>query len=281
MIDPGAYREQSRANWREMAPGWEEQRGWFLANTRPVIDRLVELAAPRPGQTFLELACGPGDLGFAIAERLGPAGRLIATDFSPEMLAVARRGGEARGLANVEYRVADAERLEFDDDSVDGVVCRWGFMLMADPAGAFAETRRVLRAGGPVAFSVWAAPERNPWASLPAATLVRRGHVPPPEPGVPGPFALADPDSIRALVIAAGFDAPQLEEIRFEFRYADADELWQTLLRLSGSLARAIDELDADERQATRAAIVDSLEPYRSDDGSYNAPAVTWGVLAR
>jgi SAM-dependent methyltransferase len=281
MIDPDAYREQSLANWREMAAGWEERRSWFLANTGPVIDRLVERAAPHPGQTFLELACGPGDLGFAVAERLGDDGRLIATDFSPEMLDVARRGGEARGLQNVEYRVADAERLDFDDDSVDGVVCRWGYMLMADPAAAFAETRRVLRAGGPLAFNVWAEPERNPWASLPALTLVQRGHVPPPEPGVPGPFALADPDRIRTLVTAAGFDEPQLEEIPFEFHYADADELWNTLLRLAGSLARAIEELDADERQATRTAIAESLEPYRDEYGSYNAPAVTWGVLVR
>jgi ubiquinone/menaquinone biosynthesis C-methylase UbiE len=281
MIDPDAYREQSRANWGEMAHGWEERHEWMLGNTRVVIDRLVELAAPHPGQTFLELACGPGDLSFAVAERVGAEGRVMATDFSPEMLDVARRDGEARGLRNVEYRVADAEDLELGDGSVDGVLCRWGFMLMADPAAAFAEARRVLRAGGPLAFSVWAAPDRNPWASLPAATLVEHGVLPAPEPGVPGPFALADPDQIRSLVTAAGFEEPQLEEIGFAFRYADADDLWDTMLQLAGSLARAINELDADERQVTRGAIAQSLEPYRQDDGSYNAPAVTWAVLAR
>ena len=281
MIDPDAYREQSRANWREMAAGWEERRAWMLDNTRVVIERLVELAAPHPGQTFLDVACGPGDLGFAVAERVGTDGRVVATDFAPEMLAVARRVGDARGLQNVEYRVADAEQLDFADGCVDGVVCRWGFMLLADPAAAFAEARRVLRPGGPLAFSVWAGADRNPWATVPGATLVERGVVPPPEPGVPGPFALADPDRIRSLVTAAGFEEPQLEEIRFAFRYADADDVWESLLQLAGPLARAIDALDTDERQATRAAIVQSLEPFRQDDGSYDTPAVTWCVLAR
>ena len=83
------------------------------------------------------------------------------------MVDVARRNGEARGLSNVEYRVLDAERMDLDDDSVDGVVCRWGYMLMADPAAALGETRRVLRDGGPLAFAVWMTPDRNPWAAVP------------------------------------------------------------------------------------------------------------------
>ena len=99
---------------------------------------------------------------------------MISTDFAPEMVDVARRYGEARGLENVEYRVLDAERMDLDDDSVDGVVCRWGYMLMADPAAALKETRRVLRGGGPLAFAVWRTPDRNPWAAVPGMTLVQR-----------------------------------------------------------------------------------------------------------
>src|SRR3954453_1624005 len=280
-IDPDAYREQSRANWGEMASGWEERRSWFLANTGIVIDWLVERAAPHPGQTFLELACGPGDLGLAIAEQLGDGGRLIATDFAPEMLDVARRAAEARGLENVEFRVVDAEHVDLDDDSVDGVVCRWGYMLMADPAAALAQTRRVLRDGGPLAFAVWMTPDRNPWAAVPGMTIVQRGHMPPPEPGAPGIFALGDPGRVRELVTGAGFGEPELEEIAVDFRYADFDDLWDTLLRLSGPLARVLHALPDDERQATRASIMESLSPYRNEDGSYSVPGATLGVLAR
>ena len=280
-MDLDAYREQSLATWGQMAPGWADRREWLRDVTRPVSAWLVETADPRPGQTLLELAGGTGDLAVALAERVGDQGLLIASDFSPEMLEFARQAGAACGLTNVEYRVLDAERLDLPHDSVDGVVCRFGYMLMADPAAALRETRRVLREGGALSFTVWMGPERNPWAALPPLTLVERGHLPPPEPGTPGIFALADPTRIRQLVMQAGFGEPELEEIDFDFRYADGDELWDSIVRLAGALARAINALPPDELQATRAAIEQRLAPYRQSDGSYRPPAAAWGVRAR
>jgi len=280
-IDRDAYREESRDTWGKMAPGWEDRNEWMIDVTGSVNEWIVEKADPQPGQVVLDVAAGPGDLGFRVASRVGDGGRVISADFAPEMVSVARKLGDRQGLTNVEFRVLDAERMEFDDDSVDAVVCRWGYMLMADPAAAFAESRRVLRDGCPLAFAVWAAPDRNPWAALPAMTLVERGHMPPPEPGPPGIFAMADPDLIRSLVTGAGFAEPQLEEIAFNFRYADEDDVWDALVRLAGPLAAAVDGLAEDERQATRAAIVESLAAFRNEDGSYAAPAVSWGVLAR
>jgi len=280
-IDLDAYRAQSLATWGQMASGWEDRREWLMDITGRVNGWLVEKADPQPGQTLLEIAAGTGDLGFAVAERVGEGGRVISSDFSPKMIDVARRRGEARSLSNVEYRVLDAEKMDLDDDSVDGVVCRWGYMLMADPAAALRETRRVLREGGPLAFAVWTTPDRNPWAAVPAMTLVQRGHLPPPEPGAPGIFAMGDPGRIRELVTGAGFAEPELEEIAFGFRYAGFDDLWDTLIRIAGPLAHVINALPDDERQATRAAIMHNVEPYRGQDGSYTAPAATWGVLAR
>jgi ubiquinone/menaquinone biosynthesis C-methylase UbiE len=280
-IDLDAYREQSRQNWGQMAAGWADRREWMNDITGRVNEWLAEKADPQPGQTILDIAAGMGDLGFRVAERVGDEGHVISTDFAPEMVDAARRNGEARGLTNVEYRVLDAESMDLDDDSVDGVVCRWGYMLMADPGAALEQTRRVLRDGGPLAFAVWGTPERNPWAAVPGMTIVQRGHMPPPEPGAPGIFALGDPGRIRELVTGAGFGEPELEEITVDFRYADFDDLWDTLLRLTGPLARVLRVLPDDERQATRAAIMDNLSPYRQEDGSYSAPGATWGVLAR
>jgi len=154
-------------------------------------------------------------------------------------------------------------------------------MLMADPGAALAQTRRVLRAGGRLVFVVWMGPERNPWAALPAATIVELGHAPPPEPGTPGIFSLADPARIRTLVTGAGFAEPLVEELAFEFRYADADDLWDTLLSVASSFSRAIAALGDDERRATRAAIEAALAPYRRDDGSYRPPAAAWAVVTR
>jgi SAM-dependent methyltransferase len=280
-IDRDAYREQSLETWGRMASGWEKRREWLMDVTRPANEWLVEKANPQPGQTILEVAAGTGDLGFKVAERVGQDGHVISTDFAPEMVDVARRQGEARGLTNVEFRVLDAERMDLDDDSVDGVVCRWGYMLMADPAAALKETRRVLRDGGPLAFAVWMTPDRNPWAAVPAITLVQRGHVPPPEPGAPGIFALGDSGRVRELVTGAGFGEPELEEITFDYHYADFDDYWDALVRLAGPFARAVLALPDDEQQATRAAIMENVAPYRNEDGSYTAPAATLGVFAR
>jgi SAM-dependent methyltransferase len=279
-MDLDAYRTQSLETWGRMAAGWEDRREWMLKVTGSVSDWLLERADPQPGQTFLDIAAGTGDLGFRVAERVGEGGRVITSDFAPEMLDVARRAGNARGLTNAEYRVVDAERMDLDDDSVDGVVCRFAYMLVADPGAALRETRRVLRDGGPLAFAVWMTPDRNPWAAVPGMTLVERGHMPPPEPGAPGIFAMGAPARVRELVTGAGFGEPELEEITFDFRYADADDLWDALIRLAGPLAQAVEALPEDERRETREAILENVEPYRNDDGSYTAPAAAWGVLA-
>lgn len=280
-MDRDAYREQSRETWGTMAAGWEARNQWTNEAAGRVNEWIVEKADPQPGQTVIDLAAGPGDLGFRVAERVGDGGRVLSTDFSPEMVGVARRLGEARGLTNVEYRVLDAEAMDLDDESVDAVVCRWGYMLMADPAAALSETRRVLHRGGSLAFAVWAAPERNLWAALPAKTLVDRGHLPPPEPGAPGIFAMADAARIRGLVTGAGFGEPELEELSFEFRYADTDDFWDVLVSLAGPLARVVKTLPEGELQATRDAIEQSVAQFRAGDGSYSIPAVCWGALAR
>jgi len=278
-FDPDEYRAQSLASWNETASGWEAGREWLRENTAPVSARLLELAEPRPGQSVLELAAGTGELGFELGERVRPGGSVLSSDFAPEMVEAARRS--SRGPGNVEHRVLDAERTGLPDASFDLVVCRFGFMLMAEPAAALREARRVLRDGGALVFAVWAGADRNPWAAVPRSVLVGRGHVPPPEPGTPGIFSLADPQRVRELVTGAGFGDPEIEDVPFTWHYESADGLWDTLRRFSGALASALDGLDAAERQATRAAIEDSLAPWVRADGSYDVPALARVVRAR
>ncbi len=278
-MDLQTYRETSLQTWDEMAPGWEDRREWILGITGPINEWLVDRVDPQPAQTVLDVAAGTGDLGFIAAKRVGESGKVLCTDFAPQMVEAARRNGERIRLSNVEYRVLDAERMDLDADSVDGVLSRWGYMLMADPAAALRETRRVLRDGGTLAFAVWQTPDRNPWAALPGMTLVQRGHMPAPEPGAPGIFAMGEADRVAELVTGAGFDEPRLEELTFEWRYS-ADDLWDTLTRLAGPIARVLNELPEQERQDTRAAIEESLAQYRQD-GELLVPAACWGVVAR
>jgi SAM-dependent methyltransferase len=279
-MDLDEYRTQSLQTWKDIAPGWEDRREWMWRLTESIGQWMVDRVDPQPGDTVLELAGGIGDSGFIAARRLGNEGRLVQTDFSPEMSEAARRNGERLGVSNVDYRVLDAEDMDLADDSVDGVICRWGFMLMADPAAALRETRRVLRDGGRLAFVVWRTPDLNMWAAIPGMTLVQRGHLPPPEPGAPGIFALGDADRVRELVTGAGFGKHEIQELGFDFRYADEEDYWDALVRLAGPLAVLIKELDEDERNATRETIAQQTEQYRQDDGSYVIPGSSWGVVA-
>ena len=140
------------------------------------------------------------------------------------MAEIARRRSAELGLTNVEHRNLDAERIELADDSVDGVVCRWGYMLMPDPAAALTETRRVLRSGGRLVFAVWSGAAVNPWISVAARILVAQGRMPPPEPGEPGMFVLADEELLGDLVESAGFANVRMEDVPVHYDYPSVDE---------------------------------------------------------
>jgi SAM-dependent methyltransferase len=274
------YRAESLASWNEAASGWGMRRGWLFEQTRPVTRWLVESVGSAAGQVILELAAGPGDVGLSIAERLESGGRVILSDFSPEMVGLSRQNGAARGLTNVEYRVLDAERLDLADGSVDGAVCRWGVMLMADPDAALRETRRVLRSGGRLAFAVWTSPDRNPWMAVPTATAVELGVAESPDPSRPGPFRLGDPDLLRSLVRGAGFSNPEIEEIAFAFHYRDFDEFWDVLIQLSARFAAAVAAQPEPEREELRRVLAEKLSPFRGDDDAFTMQASSWGVRA-
>ena len=197
------YAQISLDTWQRMAEGWNSERKWVWESSRIVSEWMVQAIDPRPGQTILEIACGAGDTGFAAAAKVEPTGRLISTDFAPNMVEAARRQSQRLGLTNVEHRVLDAHAMDLADGSVDGVLCRWGFMLMEEPAGALNETRRVLRKGGRLAFSVWGEPAANPWAAIPGRVLQEHTEMAAPPPDVPGIFAMADP-TLNAIIAGEG-----------------------------------------------------------------------------
>jgi SAM-dependent methyltransferase len=157
--------------------------------------------------------------------------------------------------------------MDLDDSSVDGVVARFGYMLMADPHAALAETRRVLRDGGRLSFAVWGAPDQNPWAAVPGMTLVERGHLPAPEPGAPGIFAMAAPSRIRELVTAAGFGEPSIEQVPVDWGYVDSAEHWEKTLKLAAPIAEAVNGLAPEQRDEVRDAVAQQVDELLAGPG--------------
>lgn len=272
--------DESFEGWQAVAVGWERRRALTWGVTRRVSERMVDLLDPKPGETVLEIAAGPGDTGFLAAERIGPSGRLISSDLVPGMVAAAERRAAELSLTNVDFRALDAETLDMPDQSVDGVLCRWGYMLVAEPAVAFAETRRVLEPGGRAAFAVWGTADENPWASAIGRVLVAGGWMERPNPDAPGPFRLADPEHVRRLAQDAGLELVVQEDVPLTWRYGSVDEYWAVSRDLSRTLSTALEPMSEKEVQKVYADANKALETYRSGDG-LAVPALSRVALAR
>lgn len=274
------YRREIYEIAEAIAPTWERRRADIEEVATPVRVWMLRELRPRAGDTVLELAAGVGETGFETAAIVGETGRLITSDLSPAMLDAARRRGAELGVTNVVYRIIDAERIELDNDSVDGVLCRFGYMLMADPATALAETRRVLRPGGHLTLAVWGALERNPFFAIIAISLVQHGHIPPPEPPpAPGPFSLASAERLEELLRGAGFAEVRTEEVPGRFVIPDVDEYLSVIADTAGPIALALRGVAESDRALVRTDVEDSLRRFAAGDG-YELPCVALCAVA-
>jgi SAM-dependent methyltransferase len=278
-MDREELRHQSYEAWERMAGGWEMAVERIEASATPVREWLIRELAPRRGDVVLELAAGPGETGFAAAAAVGEQGHVISSDRSPAMVEVARRRAEQLGLRNIEHLVLDAEDLDLPDALVDGAICRFGYMLMIDPGQALSETRRVLRPGGRLVFAVWREAGRNPWVAVPGEMFVRRGVVPPPEPGAPGMFTLASDKRIQELLGDAGFTTWKIEDVSVRFVAADLDEYITGAREMGGAFAQAWDAATEDEREQMTAQLAAAFAPHRVE-GRLELPGLAACVVA-
>ena len=274
-MDHEAFRATSREKWEAAAPGWGAVRAAFQRDALPVSRWLVDAIHPQPGHAVLELAAGPGDTGLLAAELLRPGGKLISTDGAEAMVELARARAEELGLSDVvEARAMEAEWIDLSAASVDAVLCRWGYMLLADPETALRETRRVLKPGGRLALAVWDRAEDNPWSM--GRMVVRLGFAEPDPPGSPGPFALGDRERLEELLAAAGFvDDVEVDAIDFAFTAPDPDTWWQQQLDCSLSLKQLTARLSPADHYRLRDAVDAELAAYAQPDGGLRLPART------
>lgn len=267
MGTPEELRAASREGWSGVADGWERHADRIDASVERATAWMLEAAALEPGERVLEIACGPAGVGLEAARAVAPGGRVLITDFAETMLDAAQRRAAARGIDNVDFRVLDAEEMDLDDGGFDAVVCRFGYMLMADPGGALANTCRVLRPGGRLAIAVWDEGERNPWSSLVGASVMEHFEAPPPEPDAPGQFALADPERLTGLIEGAGFERAGTERIEAVERFDSLEDWWDSILALAGPLATMFRGMPGETVDQIRARAYEKANPYVRDDG--------------
>ncbi len=174
--------------WGSVADSWGEHVDHVEQRAEVVTRLMINAVAPAPGEEMLELACGAGGLGLAIADRLAPGRSVVLSDVAPEMveIAQARAAGRGRVGGTVSTQVLDLEQIDMPDASFDIVVCREGLMFALDPVQAASEIARVLRPGGRAAIAVWGPRDRNPWLGVLADAVQQHTGVPVPLRAPPG-----------------------------------------------------------------------------------------------
>jgi ubiquinone/menaquinone biosynthesis C-methylase UbiE len=267
--DPGeqaTMRAQLHGMWGSVAPAWREHADFIDRRGRVTTERLLELAAVRPGDRVLELACGPGGLGLAAARLAGPDGEVVLSDVAEEMTPVALARAHERGLSNVAARVLDIEAIDEPNQAYDVVLCRDGLMFALDPAQAARELHRILRPEGRYAVAVWGPAERNPWLSIVLDSVSRQLDHPVPPPGVPGPFALSDAEKLSSLLRGANLEV-SIEELPVPMEAASFEEWWERTCALAGALSRVVAALPAEVLDAVQDRARTASERYVGASG--------------
>ena len=253
--------------WAEVADGWGEHADHVDERSAQLTDSMLELAALRPGDRVLELACGPGGGGLAAAPRVAPNGEVVLSDVAAEMTAIAAARAHARGLSNVTTRVLDLERIDEPDASYDVVLCREGLMLVPDPSRAAREIQRVLRPRGRVALVVWGQRERNPWLSVMFDAVSAELGCPVPPTGIPGPFSLEDAGELTTLLVEAGLSDVEVSEAAVPLRANSFEEWWTARCALAGPLTKILASVPEATARAIRDRARAAVGPYDSGGG--------------
>jgi ubiquinone/menaquinone biosynthesis C-methylase UbiE len=261
-MQPQLQRRVQRYGWDRAATAYEPS---WRAQLEPAHDLMLAMAAPQPGESVLDVACGTGLVSLRMAAAVGAAGTVVGTDISGQMVEEARRIAAERGLENARFERADAEALPFAEATFDAAVCGLGLMYVPDPIAALTEMRRVLRPAGRAAAAVWGARRNCGWAEIFPITDARVA-----SDVCPMFFHLGTKDTLAQAFAAAGFVDVRLERLATVLRYASAEDALTAVFR-GGPVALAYSRFDEATRRAVHAEYLDSIAAYRADDG-YRIP---------
>ncbi len=223
----------------------------------PWARELVDVAALRPGERVLDVACGTGVVTRLVAEHVDACGRVVGLDISPGMLEVARSVPPPAGAA-ITWQEGSAEALPFAEGSFDVVLCQHGLPFMADRSRALAEMRRVLVPKGRLAVAVWQGHDQNPVDAILAGALVRFGAHGQASRQLVG-HALGDAEALRTLVARAGLLYVTIRSVTKLHRYPSTELFLQRRL--------AAPELDAATVAQMHAEVRDALRPSAEREG--------------
>jgi SAM-dependent methyltransferase len=217
--------------WDNAAAGWQTWWETIERRAQKVSDKIVQLAEIQPGDKVLDVATGIGEPAVTAARKVMPNGKVVATDISPQMLAIAKTRAKSLGLDSImEFRESDGEKLDLPDSiaKFDAILSRWGLMFFPNLPVALVRIRQMLVTNGRLSAAVWSAPSKVPLLDLAFTTVRKQIDAPPPPPTLPGPFALADIDALKQSFSQAGFKDIKTDTFQITFSF-DSPESFTTM----------------------------------------------------
>lgn len=242
--------------WDRMSQVYREE---VDSRFEPVVSELMARARLREGERVLDLGTGTGAVAELAAQVVGPAGRVVGVDISPEMLALA---ADRSGRAELRFEVAEgsAEAIPAADGAFDVVLASLSLMFVIDRPAAAAEIARVLRPDGRLVASVWGGPDVNDLVRF--QNTVGRFAPAPPVSGV-GPGALADPSPFLAELAAAGIE-PQVEAAILGFEMPNLTTAWEIFAAVTAA------SIPPERHREAIEAIQDEMWPNPDDARSFS-----------
>jgi SAM-dependent methyltransferase len=261
---------------------WVKYRHVVVVGSAAHGDEALRLHPPSAGDRVLDIGCGFGDATQQLAALVGPGGSAIGVDVSPRFVEAATR--EAAGIANVEFAVADAQTTTFAE-RFDLAFSRFGTMFFANPVAALRNVRDSLVPGGKLVMVVWRSKVENEW--LYRGQTITEQFVTKPEtydePTCgPGPFSMANADTVSGILVAAGFEDISLRRCDLPMLMGrDVDEAAEIVMSIgpAGEILRLAGDRAAHLHEPVAAALRDGMAEWKGPEGVI-APASTWIVSA-
>lgn len=260
-FDPSKFKEHERTGFNYVANRYEDAATALL----PARERLLSLAELGEGMRVLDVATGPGLVARQVARLVGASGSVVGVDIAEEALEQARQKAAAEKLTQVKFEVADAEALQFSDQSFDRVLCSQGLMHFGQAHKAVSEFKRVLKPGGKLVASVLGEESKFPFISVALSNLAR--NLPPPKVERPSMFRYGNPESLARLVEEAGFSEIQIEPVTVKTLVPSAEMYWRTFLDSAGIVTVALAKLPKEVQTHLAQDVEKDLRPYQTASG--------------
>ncbi|MHC1783065.1 MAG: class I SAM-dependent methyltransferase [Anaerolineaceae bacterium] len=222
---------------------------------------LLERAAPKAGETVLDVACGTGVVARSVVPLVGEAGRVVGLDINPSMLEVACKQFSDNCEA-IDWREGRAEKLPFSDREFHLVTCQQGMQFFNRPT-AVREMRRVLRGKGRVAIAVWRSLDDNLFYRTIFGALASVFNIPMVE--LANPFSYGDQDELRDLLIEAGFKRVNIEAVRHPVYFHEVDHFMETTVRAASVVIPAFAAMDGEMRADLMSKVNQQVADYLMD----------------